>query len=94
MFGQGEGRSSYFHFNMFKPFIGFHGQQNRYTGQMLTLGVYRDLCTVAPAQLPLGFNSFDEPNVDEVKGESQESSITWENGKGSIFDLEWREELD
>jgi len=79
---------------MFKPFIGFHGSINRSSLTINNLGVYRDVCSVAPAKLPFGFDSINEPTEEVLEGENQESSITWENGEGSIFNTDWQKDFE
>ena len=69
--GSGNGRNTYFNFDMFSPFIGFHGYQSRYTGDILTMGIYRDVCSIKPAYVPMGFEGMNEPTEDHIMGELQ-----------------------
>lgn len=92
--GDGEGYNQYFEFNMFKPFIGFYGSQDRYTSDIIGVGVYRDICTIAPASLPIGFGTFNDQEIDQLSGGTQEEGVTWENGEGSILDDSWKALFD
>jgi len=47
--------------------------------QTLAVGAYEDDCHNSPKRLPFGFEDFNVPSLDFVKGAETVSSMTWVN---------------
>ena len=66
-----------YEYTAFQPFVGIFTYQLDDT--TVAIGAYEDDCHNTPARLPFGFEDFNIPSLDEVKGEKAVSSMTWVN---------------
>jgi len=75
--GRGTGLKTKFEYNAFQPFVGIVSFE--LDGRTLGIGAYEDDCHMTATKLPFGFETFNLPSLDEVKGKTTSTSVTWNN---------------